>query len=208
MKEYPKINTIFKRDMSSPKKTLLEGQFSLPELEYLAHNEWQFTEKVDGTNIRVMCQDGKITFGGKTDNAQLPAALLNTLQEHFLPQQALLEIQFPNGVCFYGEGYGAKIQKNGGRYRPDQAFVLFDVKVGDWWLERHSFIGIAELFGMEMVPVVGYGSLYDAIALVKEGSTSAWGNFTAEGIVARPMVELRTRRGDRIITKIKHRDFI
>jgi hypothetical protein len=208
MKEYPKINTIFKRDMSSPKKTLLEGQFSLTEFEYLAHNEWLFTEKVDGTNIRVMYQDNAITFGGKTDNAQIPAALFKVLQEHFLPKQKLFEEKFPSGVCLYGEGFGAKIQKNGGLYRPDQAFVLFDVKVGDWWLERHNVMDIAESFSLDVVPIVGHGSLYDAINAVKVGMKSTWGDFMAEGIVARPMVELRTRLGDRIITKIKHRDFI
>jgi len=31
--------------------------------------------------------------------------------------------------------------------------------------------------------------------------------FQAEGIVARPKVELLSRTGERIITKIKHKDF-
>ena len=48
MKEYHKIQTVFMRDLENRYKTLLEGQFSLPEFEYLANNEWAFTEKVDG----------------------------------------------------------------------------------------------------------------------------------------------------------------
>jgi len=57
------------------------------------------------------------------------------------------------------------------------------------------------------VPIVGKGTLQDGIDLVKKGFNSVWGDFLAEGIVARPAVELRTRRGDRVITKIKACDF-
>jgi len=48
----------------------------------------------------------------------------------------------------------------------------------------------------------------EAIEMVRNGFNSQWGNFMAEGIVARPKVELKTRKGERLITKIKHRDFI
>jgi hypothetical protein len=34
------------------------------------------------------------------------------------------------------------------------------------------------------------------------------GDFIAEGLVAKPAVELRNRRGERIVVKIKHKDFI
>ena len=36
-------------------KKLIEGRFRNPLVEYLKDNEWVFTEKVDGTNIRVFC---------------------------------------------------------------------------------------------------------------------------------------------------------
>ena len=52
MKEYHKIETIFERDMDGNKK-LIEGKFRNPLVEYLKDNEWVFTEKIDGTNIRV-----------------------------------------------------------------------------------------------------------------------------------------------------------
>jgi len=41
----------------------------------------------------------------------------------------------------------------------------------------------------------------------RAGLVSKWGDFEAEGIVARPAVELKTRAGERIITKLKTRDF-
>lgn len=207
MKQYHKIQTVFLRDPSTKFKTLLEGEFALPEFLYLARNEWVFTEKVDGTNIRVMFDGSQITFGGKTDNAQIPAFLVARLQDIFLPQLEIFKERFTDGVCLYGEGYGAKIQKGGGNYRQDQDFVLFDVKIGDWWLERSSVEEIANTLKLDIVPITGTGTLYDMVEMTRRGFGSRWGSFEAEGIVARPSIELKSRNGSRIITKIKHRDF-
>lgn len=211
MKEYHKIDTVFKRDPTTKHKTLLLGDWSQDAFGYLANNEWVFTEKVDGTNIRVMIAPqiagGGITFGGKTDAAQIPAFLVTKLQDRFLPQQEALSAAFPDGGCLYGEGYGARIQKGGGNYRPDQDFVLFDVKVGDWWLQRESIEETALNFGLDIVPIIGRGTLNEMIEMARVGFNSTWGSFPSEGIVARPTVELKTRNGSRIITKIKHKDF-
>lgn len=208
MNEYHKIQTVFKRDMQKNGKTLLEGQWTLPEFEYLAGNQWVFTEKVDGTNIRVMFKDGAVTFGGKTDNSQIPAQLVARLNERFLPMAAQLQDVFGCDACLCGEGYGAKIQKGGGNYRPDQDFVLFDVRVGDWWLQRADVEDVAAKLGIDVVPIIGEGTIYDAIAQAKAGIGSTWGAFQAEGIVARPKTEMNTRNGHRIITKIKCCDFV
>jgi hypothetical protein len=205
MNKYHKINSIFKR--SRENNRIIEGDFSTPEFEFLANNMWTWSEKVDGTNIRVMLKDGAVTFGGKTDSAQIPAQLVTRLNERFLPlAEKMLEI-FGCDACLYGEGYGAKIQKGGGNYRADQDFVLFDCKVGDWWLQRADVEDVAQKLSVDVVPIIGEGTLHDAIALAKAGILSTWGNFQAEGIVARPKTELKTRNGNRIITKIKCCDF-
>lgn len=207
MREYHKIQTVYLRDPATNLKTLLEGQYALPEFEYLVNNQWVFTEKVDGTNIRVMIHDGRINFGGKTDNASLPAPLVARLEALFHWQLDRLLEMFPDGGCLYGEGYGAKIQKAGGSYRSDQDFVLFDIKVGDWWLQRDAMMDVAGNLGLDVVPVIGHGTLPEMVEMARGGFNSAWGAFGAEGIVARPAVELKTRAGRRIIAKIKHKDF-
>lgn len=207
MKEYHKIQTVFKRDSKTKFKTLLEGEYSIPEFEYLANNKWVFTEKVDGTNIRIMFDGEQITFGGKTDRAQIPAPLLLNLNEQFLPRIGYFNEFFSDGVCLYGEGYGAKIQKGGGNYRSNQDFVLFDVKIGDWWLQRGDTGEIADRFHLDIVPIIGRGTLGEMVEKTQRGFNSIWGNFEAEGIVARPTTELKTRNGRRIITKIKCKDF-
>jgi hypothetical protein len=213
MKKYHKIQTVFKRDEKT--KKIIEGSYSLPEFEYLRHNDWVFTEKVDGTNIRVMWDGVNVVFGGRTDDAQMPVFLLYKLQELFegTARRLIWELVFKGGtepisVCLYGEGYGAKIQKGGGNYLSDGVdFVLFDVRVGDWWLQREDVEEVAAAFGIKVVPIIGEGTLADAVEMTRPGFNSVWGTFFSEGIVARPKIELKTRRGDRIITKIKHRDF-
>lgn len=207
MFEYHKIQTMYKRDIASKYKKLLEGQWTLPEFEYLAGNMWTYTEKVDGTNIRVMLQNGVVTIGGKTDSAQLPAQLVSRLNERFLPLSETMQELFCGDACLYGEGYGAKIQKCGGNYRQDQDFVLFDVRVGRWWLQRADVEDVAEKLGIDIVPIIGEGSLLLAAEMARSGIVSTWGPFIAEGIVARTKTELMTRSGNRIITKIKCRDF-
>lgn len=212
MQEYHKIQTCFKRDEKTGK--IIEGDWTLPEFDWLKENNWVFTEKVDGTNVRVMWNGESVVFGGKTDSAQMPVFLLYKLQELFegIEKKKLFQNKFGAEqckVCLYGEGYGAKIQKGGGKYMGDGvSFVLFDIKIGDLWLERENVEDIANHFKIEVVPIIGEGTLYEAIEKTRVGFNSIWGDFIAEGIVARPKIELNNRRGGRIITKIKHRDFI
>lgn len=211
MKEYHKIQTVFLRNPENNHKTLLEGAYSRPEFEYLAGNPWVFTEKVDGTNIRVMRDGDTISFGGKTDAAQIPAVLFQRLTDLFLPierRQLLAEVFADSPqVCLYGEGYGGKIQKGGGRYGVEQRFVLFDVKIGDWWLQRKDVEDIAGKLSLDVVPIIGEGTLPEMVEMARAGIKSRWGDFEAEGIVARPETELIARNGQRLITKIKTRDF-
>ena len=58
--EYPKIQTLFKRD---DRNVIIEGDWSVPEFAYLADKPWRWTEKVDGTNIRLHWDGRKVTSG-------------------------------------------------------------------------------------------------------------------------------------------------
>lgn len=215
MKQYHKIITLFKRNPENM-KYVLEGEWAEPELEYLKDNEWEWTEKVDGTNIRVMWDGASVSFNGKTDSAQLYMPLVEKLQATFstITQRMKFKEMFngddvnPIQVCLYGEGYGDKIQKAGKLYKSGEVdFVLFDVKIGDWWLQRKDVEDVAVKLGIKVVPIVGRGTLTKAVELVKGGLQSQWGEFEAEGLVCRPSTELFTRDGKRVITKIKSRDF-
>ena len=56
-------------------------------------------------------------------------------------------------------------------------------------------------------PILGTGTILDAVELVQAGFESEIGTQVAEGIVMRPATELCTRSGHRIIAKVKHKDF-
>ena len=209
MKEYHKIDTIYERDINGTKK-LIEGKFRDKTVEYLANNEWEFTEKIDGTNIRIYWDGHKVTFGGRTDRASIPAHLVNKLNEIFLNEETeqLFEQKFGEmEVILFGEGYGVKIQAGGGNYRPDVGFILFDVLIDGNYQSRESIEDIAKAFDLEIVPIVLRGTIQDAVDFIKTQPNSTIGKAKMEGVVGRPKVELKDRCGKRLIVKIKCRDF-
>lgn len=213
MEQYHKIQTVFDRDPATNHKTLLMGQWAKPEFEYLRNNEWLWTEKVDGTNIRVrrFQRDGRqiFEFRGKSNAATLMPSLVERLQDQF-PLDAI-NLIWPGDetICLYGEGFGSKIQNGGGYLANRQGFILFDVRVGDWWLNRPDVEDVAQGLNCPVVPIIGSGSLTDAVAMAQSGYLSrvAESELRAEGLVMRPAVELVNRNGQRVITKVKFKDF-
>ena len=211
MIEYNKIETLYEREPKT--KKLNEGVFRNPTVEYLKDLEWVWTEKIDGTNIRV-CWDGhNMTFGGRTDKAQIPAPLVNKLNEYFGGESSaqVFEQTFGNReVILFGEGYGAKIQ-DGGNYISDHVdFILFDIMINGNYQSRETVVGIANDFGLKVVPIIGTGTLLEAVLYVKKRPRSFIAqnpNYPMEGLVCRPAMELQDHCGNRIIVKIKWRDF-
>ena len=205
MTEYHKIPTMFKRNPETKFKTLILNDYATDELLHLSDIDWMFTEKIDGTNIRVIYEDGKVEFRGKTDNSQIPSKLYKVLSDKFTAEK--MAESFDGDVCLYGEGYGDGIQK-GGCYIPDgMDFILFDVKVGKWWLTLDNVIKVAIKLEIKNVPYIGIGTLVEAFNKTQVGFSSMLGKCMAEGIVMRPAVDLFDRAGNRIIAKIKHKDF-
>ena len=196
--------------MEKPNHPFIIGEFSDDAVRYLANNEWEWTEKVDGTNIRVLIDGENIEFKGKSDNAQIPAHLFKKLQTIFLNEDMIerLKLTFDNPACLYGEGFGYKIQgKVGVDYLTDDVdFYLFDIKIGESWLPRSAVESIADKLGLIPPHIVCYGTVFQAIDYVKKGFMSHFGKAQAEGLVLRPVIEL-SARGRRVITKVKCVDF-
>ena len=211
MRKYEKIDTIYARDIEGS-KNLRPGVFRDSTVEYLALNKWIWTEKIDGTNIRVHWDGHQITFGGRTDNAQIPSDLVTRLNEIFMNEAAeeLFEQTFgEKEVIIFGEGYGRKIQKVGSKYIKNGVdFIIFDVLVGENYQSREWVEKTAQMFGLKVVPIVGEGTLYEATKFICDhpNSVVAENEVEMEGIVARPKVEMRDRCGNRIIVKIKWND--
>ena len=118
------------------------------------------------------------------------------------------ETKIPKRYTLYGEGFGAGIQ-SGGYYRKDNSFIGFDVKVDDMYLLRENRDEIFNKLGVNIVPFVGKFTIDEAIEYVKKGFNSNIAEEThlAEGLVLRTPMGLKTRKGERIIFKVKTCDF-
>jgi hypothetical protein len=204
MTEYHKIENIYARDVVTNK--LIEGQYRNPVFKELENLQWVATEKIDGTNIRIIWENNEFRFGGKTDKAQFPKGFLVYLQnltESWKP--FFLEKFADKNVCFYGEGYGAGIQ-TGGKYRPDKAFILFDILIGGTWLTRGPKEDIASQLSLDIVPIIHIGTLPEIVEKVRGGVKSTFGDFLVEGVIATPRIELYDNRKKRVITKVKTKE--
>lgn len=209
VKEYNKIGVVFNRDVNGTKK-LIEGDFKSETVEYLKDNKWVFTEKIDGTNIRIYWDGHKVQFFGRTNKAEIPAHLMKYLSDTFstIEAEEIFEQMFgEKEVTLYGEGYGYKIQ-NGGLYRNDVSFIMFDVMIDNVWLKREDIEDIAKSFGVDCVPIIMEGTIEDAVSFVKTKPMSTIGKAPMEGLVGKPAFEVYDRMGNRVITKIKVRDFV
>lgn len=216
--KYSKIQTLFKRD---DKNIIILDQFTYPEFEYLKDNKWECTEKIDGTNIRIeldfnVHDDGvrevNVNFKGRTDEATIPAHLYRRLEELFnnVNWLEIFDITSTTSITLYGEGYGTKIQKGGNYISSGVDFILFDVKVDKWWLQRDAIEDIANKLNIKIVPLIGYMTIPETVEYVKKGFISTIAenkNYDAEGLVLKTSTGLLRRNGERLITKIKTIDF-
>jgi hypothetical protein len=188
------------------------------------------SEPSDEGTMQTLGAAFSVDYKGKTDNANVPPKLMQHLTDTYPAEKVLASLglkafipyeewaehkwqsehDIPERYTIYGEGYGAKIQKAGGNYLSNgNGFIVFDVKVDDLYLMADNRNEISEKLGAPIVPFIGMMTLDEAIAMVREGFKSRISenkDFTAEGLVIRTEIGLRNRRGERIITKIKHCD--
>ena len=127
----------------------------------------------------------------------------------------------PYPIVLYGEGYGARIQKGGGNYRRDGdvSFRLFDVLIGGTWLRCGAVEDVARQLGIQSMPHesnVGLGgpaTIEQITEFVRRGFNSIVAedegveSFMAEGVVAFTDPPLYNGRGQRLMFKLKTKDF-
>jgi len=231
---YPHIDTCFKREMdkTSPYYNCIRPDEPLvnPVLEWFRNMNirMECTEKVDGTNMSIYIipqtafdENGILRNGhqmevhGKSEKASLNPKLLENIYRKW-PLEKLLEVFTVDGkepestIILYGEGYGVGIQKGGNYIKNDVDFRLFDVRIGNFWLERDALEDIAKRLDMDIVPIIDYFTIDEAIEYVKKGFKSTIAenkDYDAEGLVLKAPFGLLQRNGSRIMTKIKTCDF-
>ena len=161
MSEYHKIETLFERD----EKTFKVKPEVLKNRTYSLLKTWHWTEKVDGTNIRCIWKDGKLTFGGKTDNAQIHADLIKWLYEHVTPEtmRAAFPMMWMAKWSCMAKATARASRKAAVTTRPIKKLIVFDVLVGGkWWLNFENVCDVAAKLGLDVVPSFGEMPLEEA----------------------------------------------
>jgi len=164
-------------------------------------------EKIHGTSSHIGWKhsEKKIYFFSGGESHEKFVALFD---ETFL--KAKFEEIFPDiDVVIFGEAYGGKQQGMSHTYGKDNKFIGFDVKVGDNWLNVPNAEDVCHKFNIEFAH-------YDKIEVTLDNlmkyrdmpSVQAFRNGITEpkkreGIVCRPLTEMRLNNGERVICKYK-----
>ena len=206
--EYPKLNSLFKRDHDTHKFT---EEFSKPE--FGSQQLWRIEEKIDGMNIRVYI-DGlnKVVtdIKGRTDAAKLPPQLRKYFSHHEQFNTTFKNMFLNGPTILYGEGFGKGIQ-SGGIYRNTVAFMLFDIYLCGRWATREEVHDVALMLGFDHPHDYGLKTTEETLMFVKRKPLGNYGNadYPSEGIVARsePLVRFNDRSANPVMWKLKVRDF-
>jgi len=214
---YSKIQTLYNRDTDG-NFGVIPGQFRCDEFALIS--KWLITEKIDGRNHRVMLfADGHVEHRGRTDRAQFAPFMMDAAQR-LVDNNTLRTVieQDVNGewpmTILYGELYGPKIQ-SGGKYCDNIRLRLFDVRIGDWWLNYKDVVSISGKLNLGYAPVLAVEA--DWVPTCKAELLDLFPyncsvinkreNVEPEGIVARTDPLLLNRRGERVMWKLKVSDF-
>lgn len=201
-----------------------------------AITDWTVSEKIDGMNIRVIYTLDGYQVKGRSDNAQIPNDLIQNIGTLFPPHESVVQYfrdyrgkDLPDSwsVTFYGEGYGPGIQAKGKEYSTKKGFRCFDLLLGEGlWVDDSEMRRVCADLDIPVAPFLGiwswdssqplfsnvlpysYASLeeilpFSYVALEDRGVR----DVEAEGIVAKPLVQLFDTRGERVVWKLTFREF-
>jgi len=161
-------------------------------------------EKIHGTSAHVSWRDGAVTFSSGGEKHERFVKLFD---------EAALRVGFEllghPSVVVYGEAYGGSQQGQKWRYGDALRFVAFEVEIGEAWLAVPQAHDVCTKLGLEFVHYVKVSTdlaVLDAerdAPSVQSKRNGIEGDKPREGVVLRPLVELRDSRGERILAKHK-----
>jgi hypothetical protein len=166
------------------------------------------SEKIHGTSSHLSWRDGHLHLfpgGCKLETFK------TTVNEADLVEQ-FTRLGHADIVVF-GEQYGGKQQGMAETYGKTACFSVFEVKIGDTWLNVPNAADVAAKLGLEFVPYreistdlaeIDAERDRDSEVAVRRGQGPG---HRREGVVLRPLQEFRNNRGDRVIAKHKREEF-
>ena len=176
--------------------------------EILMFKECYCLEKIHGTSCHISWKDNKVHFfsGGAKE------ILFVALFDHEFLTKKFQEFGYDE-MRIFGEGYGGKLQAQKTTYGDKLKFVAFDIKIGHSWLNVPDMDKIAKKFNLDVVDWVKCSTDLDvldrerdkpSVQAVKNGCGE---DKLREGIVIRPLIELKKNNGARILCKHKNDKF-
>lgn len=166
-------------------------------------------EKIHGTSAHISFDGNIIKFfsgGSKHEN------FVNLFNYESLITK-FNEIYTGTPITIYGEAYGGKLQGMSDTYGNELKFIVFDIQIGDCWLNVESANRLALSFGLEFVHHVKVETTLENLNKEMErdsvqGIRNGMGEgHPSEGIVIRPLIEVTLNNGNRVIVKHKKDKF-
>ncbi len=194
----------------------LEALYRVPELRHF--RTVIATEKIHGTNARIGWIDGTLRVGGRNEELTETNTNFGLYNWVMANKDAWIErlretFDAANAVV-YGEWYGPKIQK-GVNYGAEKQFRAFDVRVNDVLLDWDDYQAVCVRLNVSMAPLVYQGPYDENAFLDLRHRISVVGQLagvddpenTWEGIVVRPPIMVRSKRGEWVMAKFKDEAF-
>lgn len=178
--------------------------------EILLFKECYALEKIHGSSAHLQWKDDKIIFfsGGEKHET-----FKKIFDEEFLTNK-FKELFEGINTTIFGEVYGGKCQGMSETYGKEMKFIVFDVKVGNNWLDVPNAEDVAKKLNLEFVDYVKVATDLELLNAERDkDSTQAIRNGCGEGklregVVLRPLIEVTKNNGDRIIVKHKRDEFL
>jgi len=119
---------------------------------------------------------------------------------------------FGQDVVVFGEAYGGSQQGMKATYGSELRFIAFDVKIGDLWLTVPKAEKVVTDLGLEFIPWREVEATIEALTAERDRPSEVavrrgCGDRLREGIVIRPLIEVRLNNNDRVIAKYKNEPF-
>ncbi len=166
-------------------------------------------EKVHGTSANVSWNGYRLIFfsGGEKHENFIKLFDHEKLTQQFKEQFDGISVR----IC--GEAYGGKQQGMSDFYGKQLQFIAFEVKIGESWLDVPNAEQVATRFGLEFVPYKKVPATLEALDAERDADSEIairrgmGTGHMREGIVIRPMIEVRDNAGARIMAKHKRDEF-
>lgn len=167
-------------------------------------------EKIHGTSAHISYKSGRIAFFGGGDKYE---DFVKLFDEEELKKRLDEMVGEDISVHVYGEFYGGKIMAMRETYGDKKRFVVFEVKIGDKWLNVPRAEAFAHQLDLEFVFYKRIPCTLEAFDEERDApSVQAVRNIgkedaLREGIVVRPLEEFALNSGKRLIIKHKGEKF-